>query len=139
MKASTSSLVLAAVLALAAAAIAPTARAAEPPARLPIIPDRSNLVGGVVEAQGDPLAGSTVTLYAGSPSGSGVLGASVTDGDGRFAIGYPTVTDGTPVYAIARGPGGAARPHRPTRSPQRTPSRCGLGTTSSSSSSSRPT
>lgn len=58
--------------------------------------ERRGVLGGVVEAAGEPLAGLGVALHAG-PSASRVLGTATTDGEGRFSLTYEVPGAGTPV------------------------------------------
>jgi DNA-binding beta-propeller fold protein YncE len=74
--------------------------------RLPTGREGGTSVEGVVRASGQALAGLAVTLYAGGPSGSRVLGTASTDGDGRFRIRYRLPANGDLVYVVAQSGAG---------------------------------
>jgi streptogramin lyase len=76
--------------------------------RLPTAREGGHSVAGLVQASGEGLGGLAVTLYAGGPTGSQVLGTASTDGDGRFRIRARLPANPVPLYVIARS-GGDAR------------------------------
>jgi hypothetical protein len=61
---------------------------------------------GTVTAGGQPVAGTTVTVYAAGADTAARLGSATTDGSGAYTIGYALPDGSGALYAIAAGGAG---------------------------------
>jgi hypothetical protein len=69
-------------------------------------PASAATLSGTVTAGGQPVAGTTVSLYAAGAQSAARLAAATTDASGAYALSYALPADAGAIYAIAAGGGG---------------------------------
>ncbi len=67
------------------------------------ISSQSNTLNGVVLEGAQPIAGSTVSLYASSNSTPVLLGKASSGADGKYTLSYSSTALGSEVYVVAAG------------------------------------